>query len=159
MNKLTFCLSSCLIILYSNCVNVSTTYSEIDREQLCNRKKKFSTVKLVNKGHTLARYQTWPLQTSGLYFEVILFFFINEGLTKSGLYLQGDFCSDVVFKQGLTVLSSQMYPWLQDYKFFIGPCLETQDYQGSNVHSMPVSNRSELELGKYIYNFTHFKQK
>ena len=41
--------------------------------------------------------------TSGLYLEVTLFYFIKEGLLKSGLYLQGGLYSEVAFNTGLTV--------------------------------------------------------
>jgi hypothetical protein len=45
------------------------------------------------------RDQTCLLSTSGLYLEVTLFFSINEGLSLSGLYLQGDLYSQVSFIQ------------------------------------------------------------
>ena len=36
----------------------------------------------------MGRDRTWSLQTSGLYFEVSLFYLINEGVLKCVLYLQ-----------------------------------------------------------------------
>ena len=66
------------------------------------------TVKPMNKGHPRER-QNMVLQTSGLYLEVTLFYFIKEGLLKCGLHLHVGLYLEVTFNTGLTVFGIYMY--------------------------------------------------